>query len=155
MANPWGDRSKINCRDVFTPQTRHLQIKEVKSQYHMAQLTKSPISQPLVIMEGEPSALHVLRGPWQFGRFIRSPSWEACPSQLCHPSKEASGHLHTFVAIHGICLSMWCSLEEFPHRKPIYNGNFFIKICTVEIMLMKLECNYRLERFFAVWIELL
>ena len=111
----------------------------------------------LVIMKGEPS-----KGC-------------SCPQRTMAVWELPSGPLHAFPKTHlsskvafrssqclcghsragGICLSSWCSLEEFPHGELSHHGSFFIQIRAVEIMLIKLECNYRPERFFAVWIELL
>lgn len=110
-----------------------------------------------VIMKGEPSKGY------------------SCPRRTMAVWEISSGPLHALPKTHlswkvafrssqrlcghspagGICLSSWCSLEEFPHRELSHHGSFSIQICAVKIMLIKLECNYRPERFFAVWIELL
>lgn len=112
-----------------------------------------PIIQPSVIMEGEFPAAHALDGQCGCGSFHQVTSVGGMPIPTFSFIKvdfRSPACICGNSWVGGICLSLQCSLEEFRHGKPTHNGSFFIKICAVEIMLIKLECNYRLERFFAV-----
>lgn len=118
-------------------------------QFHMAQLT----CQPGLGNDGRGGPC--CSCPLDSGGVGASPTsfpQETCPSQHSHSSKvdfQSSAYICGNSRVGSICLSLWCFLEEFRHGKPTHDGSFFIKICAVEIMLIKLECNYGLERFFA------